>query len=292
VATKSCSVQTSRPISVKVNSLPPVSFSANPAFGSPPLTVTLTSSLTGISKWKWGLGNGTLTSVAVPPLAVVYSDSGTFKVQLTATNSYGCTDSISKSIIVSKPKIDLEVNSVGIVTNNGVQTFSVALYNRGNIPIQGITLYLESANGFELVEYTSITLSVGGHSIYTFASLIPANTTRYPYFCVEAYPTNLTDGNPSNNISCKLLSGSFYVGLPYPNPSDTYIEVPITVSQTGTVTIILTDVAGKQFEPIVSTLATNGYSAIQIQTSSLAAGVYLLYITYQDQIVVQKFVKN
>lgn len=291
VGTKSCNISMLRPEIVKVKSLPEITFSALPDFGSPPLTVTLTSSLTGISNWKWNFGNSTSTSLNSPPLAIVYSDSGVYPVKLIVFNQDGCSDSLVKSIIVSKPIIDLAVSDLGVLLNNGIQTISVMLLNKGNIPIKGISFKLKSKEGFEIVENSNIELAPTATQLYTFTSQIPVNSTKYPFYCVEAYPINLSDSKTDNNTSCKLISSDFYVGLPYPNPTsgDTYL--PISVGKADDVTISLVDITGKQSALMVYRFPDNGYDAIQLPTAVISSGVYLIYISMKDQVIIRKLVK-
>ena len=85
---------------IKIVASPKINMLAS-ANGCAPLTVNFsgvvavadTSSLT----WKWLFGNGN-TSVLQTPPAQVYNVSGVYTIDLLATNSSGCTDTVSKNI--------------------------------------------------------------------------------------------------------------------------------------------------------------------------------------------------
>ncbi len=61
-----------------------------------------------IIKWNWNFGDGTIDSNGFQPFNHYYQKAGEYKVALTVTDSYGCTDMISKakSVIIAQPKAD------------------------------------------------------------------------------------------------------------------------------------------------------------------------------------------
>jgi PKD repeat protein len=67
---------------------PVAAFSASPASGKPPLTVTFTDTSTGTpTKWKWNFGDGTSSTQQNPKHK--YSKAGNYAVVLTVTNAKG-----------------------------------------------------------------------------------------------------------------------------------------------------------------------------------------------------------
>lgn len=75
-----------------------------------PLTATFSGSLavadTSVIAWNWDLGNGNHSSLQNPP-AQVYTTATTYNIQLIATNSSGCADTIQHTVEAYKiPVID------------------------------------------------------------------------------------------------------------------------------------------------------------------------------------------
>ncbi|MEZ5017655.1 MAG: PKD domain-containing protein [Flavipsychrobacter sp.] len=67
----------------------------------PPATVYLTNNTTGASSYAWTFGNNTNSSLTNP--TAVYTYPGTYPIKVVATSSNGCTDSISKNMVVYGP---------------------------------------------------------------------------------------------------------------------------------------------------------------------------------------------
>ena len=65
-----------------------------------PVGVTYTNTTTGATKYSWNFGNGQTSTQQNPPM-VNYTTAGTYTVTLIATNSSGCRDTFTRSIVVS-----------------------------------------------------------------------------------------------------------------------------------------------------------------------------------------------
>lgn len=59
-----------------------------------------------INQWRWAYGDGIVETLTAPPFIHNYLNLGVFNVQLRITDTYGCTDSITKQnlITISVPK--------------------------------------------------------------------------------------------------------------------------------------------------------------------------------------------
>ncbi len=87
-------------VPVKIVASPQAIFSST-GNGCAPLTATFSGSLsipdTSAINWAWNLGNGNNSSLQNPP-AQVYASNGIYNIQLIATNSSGCKDTINNTI--------------------------------------------------------------------------------------------------------------------------------------------------------------------------------------------------
>lgn len=95
-----CTDTVQSPANIKIVASPQALIN-NTANGCAPLTVTFNGTLavpdTSVIKWQWDFGNGVISSLANPP-AQLYTTAGTYNIQLTATNSTGCIDTVYTTI--------------------------------------------------------------------------------------------------------------------------------------------------------------------------------------------------
>ena len=91
-------VKSKTPVKIVASPKPAIASTAN---GCTPLTVNFNGQLsvpdTSAINWNWNFGNGN-TAVLQNPPAQVYTIAGSYVIQLVATNSSGCTNTISKTI--------------------------------------------------------------------------------------------------------------------------------------------------------------------------------------------------
>ncbi len=108
---------------ITVNPSPVVKFSTPDTVGcSLPFTVHMTNSTTGATSYLWNFGYGG-TSTATNPTHTYSSNWGPYPVTLTATNSAGCSSSLTKSayIKVTKPVTTLTASPTSSCVNSPIQ---------------------------------------------------------------------------------------------------------------------------------------------------------------------------
>jgi PKD repeat protein len=95
-----CADTVKNPAPVKIVASPQININSS-ANGCAPLTVTINGQLTipdtSAISWKWNFGNGN-TSNLKNPAAEIYTNAGTYNIQLIAANSSGCKDTAIKTI--------------------------------------------------------------------------------------------------------------------------------------------------------------------------------------------------
>jgi PKD repeat protein len=109
---------------VIIRARPAVSFTAQNVCIGTPTMLTNTTSLNGLtaSAWKWRFGDGQV-SASADPGTHSYALSGTYKATLKAVAANGCSDSLTKDVIVAKyPETSVSVSG-DFETADGMLTF-------------------------------------------------------------------------------------------------------------------------------------------------------------------------
>ena len=192
-----------------------------------PLKVSFTNNTAGIQSCVWNFGDAT-TSTSLNPTHT-YPVWGSYNVKLITTNTAGCTDSVSKPVLVNLTYADIIVNrDTTICSGESVQLnvlpgsdfcwpvtqylSSTSIANPVATPTQSITYYFNSKQtGTNVIVNGSFSAGNSGFtSEYNYA--VP-NTTEGQYF-VGSNPSawngsmsNCSDHTGSNG-SMLLLNGS------------------------------------------------------------------------------------
>src|SRR5678815_2570261 len=89
---------------IKVRPRPKADFSVNKAaFCQAPAAVNFTNNSTNGGSYQWSFGDGSTSNQQSPSHS--FTTYGNFTVKLVVTNANGCTDSLSRQIVVNKPTI-------------------------------------------------------------------------------------------------------------------------------------------------------------------------------------------
>lgn len=98
-STNSCTGSAIKSVTVNPRPIADFSMSANPVYGNQSVQFTDLSTPTGsITSWNWSYGDGNGSVIQHP--SYVYNNNGFFTVQLAITDNGGCSDTVSKEIIV------------------------------------------------------------------------------------------------------------------------------------------------------------------------------------------------
>lgn len=97
-----CSGSTTKQITILPTPVP--SFTANPATGCAPQSVSFTNTSPGGTNFQWNFGDGTTFNGQNPP-AHTYQSNGSYNVTLTMTGANGCPGSISLPAVTLSPPV-------------------------------------------------------------------------------------------------------------------------------------------------------------------------------------------
>lgn len=118
-------------VSVIISPLPDAGFSASTACLNTPVQFNNSSVMNGgtITGYQWNFGDGSPVSSDEDP-AHIYTNPGTYTVTLVVTNGDGCTDTITRNVVVNP----LPVASFLDVSAAGCGPVSVAFMDASSIP--------------------------------------------------------------------------------------------------------------------------------------------------------------
>ncbi len=213
-------------------------------------TVTLANTSTGATNYLWDFGNGVLSNQTSP--TVTYSTAGTYTITLTATNSNGCSETISKTVTtISKPTAIFTIannatqctgNNNFSFVNNSVNASSYA-WNFGD----GATSTLNSPSHTYTGSGTfTVTLTVSNSAGCSSSSIATVTILSKPTASFNLSNYNACTSNNTispNNTSTNATSYVWDFGdnilSAQPNPVHTY-----TNAGTYVVTLITTNSNG------------------------------------------------
>jgi PKD repeat protein len=95
---------------INVYPVPTANFTVNSAsFCTVPIDIATTNLSIGAVNYNWNFGNGNFSNLTNP--VITYSNAGTYTIQLTASNAYGCSDSHSFTVnIYGTPVADFIIS--------------------------------------------------------------------------------------------------------------------------------------------------------------------------------------
>ncbi|HRH58736.1 MAG TPA: PKD domain-containing protein, partial [Chitinophagales bacterium] len=282
--------------SIAVSSLPTPKFTFSPQNGLPPLCVTYTNQSPFSGNYLWSYGDGGPLVEAYNPPQHCYNTIGTYPIKLIATDFRGCTDTLTKFILVDKAYLDGVMTSITIIPTNGdFYKIQVSIKNNSNIQITDLGLSLQLGGGSVIRENWTGSLLPGQTTVYLFTGEIKlSENNQSPIVCasIDNVNNNAPEDRTDNNTTCKEVKvGNFDVFNIYPNPAFENINFGVMLPKDGRVTIRFIDILGqlmynKDFDGL------KGYNNFQMSTMPLNAAVYVAEIFYDGQVIREKFMRK
>lgn len=281
--------------SLTVTQPPLVDFAFSPTNGLPPLNVSFNNLSPVGSTFTWNYGDGSPNFVGYNSPVHTYNTIGNFPIQLSATNFLGCTNTITKYVLVDVANIDAELSALAIVQNEDYYNTILSIKNNSNIPIYNLSLTIRLGNGTLVRETWNGILLPNQTLNYTFVSELRFNDNAdIPVICanIESVNFNAVENNISNNSSCKDFKvGNFDILALYPNPAFNILNVGVMVPEAGDLAIDIINYLGQQmiYQPIS---ANKGYNLIPIDISLLDAAHYFIQVKYNNKLASRLFMKK
>ncbi len=267
---------------------PIVSFTPDPLFGPPPLTVNFINNTTGAVLYSWDFGDG-FTGNGFNP-SHIYQDTGAYTITLIAWSAEGCVDSSKTTLPVIIPYLDLAVNKVYATENNDHLKLTADLINLGNIPIVIFQISGIIEKGSEIIEEWNGYLPPGAAMVYDFTAQYDMSNRTIPgYYCIETIlPNNEQDDNPANDSKCAVLSSTFEIYGCYPNPFNEQVTIAFNLPLEDEFRMMAYDDAGKLVYDSGILQGSAGYNRLEIATTNFSKAIYAFTLLFRDEIKVIK----
>lgn len=281
--------------SVAISAPPTPAFTFSPQNGLPPLTVNYFNQSPVNGNYLWDYGDGSPLVEGYNPPVHIYTEKGTYPIKLIATDFRGCTDTLTKLILVDKAFLDGVMASVSIIPNSEFYKIQVSVINNSNVEITALGLSLQLGGGAVIRENWTGSLLPGQTTVYLFTGEIKiGDNGQIPVICasIDNINNNAAEDRTDNNTSCKEVAvGSFDVLSVYPNPAYEVINFGVMLPKEGRVNIRFIDILGQQmyskdFDGL------KGYNSLSISTMQLNAAVYVAEVSYDGQVVRKKFMRK
>ncbi len=277
-----CLYSISKNISI-VNS-PIADFFPSSDAGAAPLPVSFINNSTFANSYQWKFGDkNNSTSLETNP-SFVFSDLGNFNVELTASNTVGCTNKSIKIISVVIPRLDMTMKDFFLtkdVTN--VLQPVVTVINKSNISITDPVILVDIAGGYSIKKKIIGILKPNQELTQMLDFQIVLGSIKY--ICAEVEV--IGDIDLFQNRKCLSLQGDEIVFAPFPNPAQAELNLDWIEMDGGTVNFQIFNSKGSVcLEQSFTNLAA-GINRLTVNTSSLAAGVYV--IRFSDSKTTQSY---
>jgi PKD repeat protein len=271
---------------------PQVEFSADPFYGSPPLSVQF-NNLSSTGQYFWNFGDGTSISTAQSP-AHTFHDTGTFQVNLIVIDSLGCIDSIRNSIIVLEPFVDLALNQVLVTENNNEFTIKTRIRNDGNVSVSSFKIRVELNTKSPVTETVdNIQIEPGEYFNHTLGITFPVDESSPAFACSEILEVNgSNDDRISNNRKCNPLTSTAELLTSYPNPATSQLNLPLALDEASRVILETYNMLGQKAMPDISSFLAKGLNILELDISNLSDGAYRIRILAGNKEFKTGFVKR
>ena len=282
--------------SIAVSSPPIPKFTFSPQNGLPPLNVNYVNQSATNGNYLWNYGDGGPFIAGYNPPPHVYTAIGTYPIKLVATDFRGCTDTLTKFILVDRAYLDGVMASISLIPTSGdFYKVQVSIINNSNVEITALGLSLQLGGGAEIRENWTGSLLPGQTTVYLFNGELRAGDNSIPVVCasIDNVNNNATENRTDNNTTCKEIKvGGFDILTIFPNPAyDNNINFGVMLPAAGKVNIRFVDVLGQQmyqsdFDGI------KGYNQFAMPIGMLNATVYVAEVSFDGEVVRKKFMRK
>jgi len=224
---------------VTINPVPKIKFGATPLNPcAAPQTISFLDSTTGVSSYTWEFGDGTRSYSSSP--SHTYLSNGSYDITLVGSNSYGCTDSLTKISYINIYQLGIQVtgntqqHSVGGCIPFAVNFTSAADYV---YPLTGITATYPYAVDSTWWDFGDGDTSMSANPSHTFTTYGTFKVririkTHNGCYANDSFTVN-TGPHPTANFSATPTTGCVDQPIHFTNLTDTATDYVWNFGVTG-----------------------------------------------------------
>ncbi len=200
---------------------------------------------------------------------------------LVAFNEFGCTDTLIQVIEVAFPAIDLVLDEVIPVTNNGKINIVLRGANRGTLPIEGFDIIINIEDGNTLIENFDQTLLKGQPFVYTLNFVLPEENNNIDFLCILLELLEVDEPDTDNNQGCINFEPEMIVQDPFPNPVAETLRMNIILPAVkDDVQLTLMNIYGEVLIDQVFDDVVEGLNIFDFDVQPYLSGLYIVRIRY------------
>jgi PKD repeat protein len=266
---------------LKVTKTPVATFAFSPVSSGVPIDITFVNTSQHASKFRWLMNDADWSNKVQPSNS--FEIPGQYVVKLIAESPSGCVDSVAQTLTLLPSVSGIEILEVKIVKENGLEEIVVTFVNKGSYPQTAINFTLVKNDKTSLTEKWTGVVYPGEIHDFTFSGKYKTSPEHpVEYLCVKAHVLNNVDSVMCQHQKCISTIADFKVFSISPVPCNTQATLVFSIPTKNDITIQVVNSVGLK---VWSNTATynSGFNAVQLPTSSLSNGMYLVHITYNNE---------
>ncbi|NJN25009.1 MAG: PKD domain-containing protein [Cyclobacteriaceae bacterium] len=219
-------------LSIPIYPSPVSKFDVYPSIGASPLKVQFTDRSQGAKNWRYDFSRFSDDFSTDRNSEYTYQNIGEELATLIVTNEYGCADTSSRMISVVVPTYDIAISNARANEKDGKLKFAMEIENKGTIIINNPVINIAIGGQAKISQKIETTLMPGEVlEFVTDVEVLRIGNQSIAFVCfsiadqIGVYP----DLHTYDNQACVNIDNVFTVLDPFPNPSRTFVDIPVIV---------------------------------------------------------------
>lgn len=254
-----------------------VNFSYTPSKPSVDDTVSFKNLSVGFDLYKWKFGDGTTSTDANPDH--VYKITGSYNVQLVATDASGSSDSVLIKIPVLSKILAEQLISFSGSQSNGNNILAWSTTSITSILYFGIE---KSTDGIHFTELAQVPAKGSNSNTTQYSYVEKAVISRNNYYRLKTVNKN---GGVTFSTTIQINSNSATFGnLLFPNPvkQNQQSVLKLSLERATSAQLVITNTAGKLLKTQTLQLSA-GENAVNLAIAGFTTGTYYVSCTTRNK---------